>query len=530
MSESDVESDGGCTICVVARSVATARELVQRLRALANPEDDPLPPGQETHIPWTIQNKYYTAQVAFRLKSFDDWTPADVQGVPAFVYVWNGPDNYRDDVKLLSGQVTAAVGCDPEVQLAVRLAHASGDETHEGADDFCSSHGFEYVDATGSGGSDPDADAYDDTEPIPSLPRVLDALSTIMWPSMVQAPATLARKSRGAHDLFTWGRSSSSADDIRAILGSTSTDAQRHEMEELERWLQEDLVHTPTAESVTPHHVDITAPPSGFDDDFGAFMASAPSQPGIAQGSLTTSPKQLDAALAFPSHDAGRSLAASASVLSLDSHYDFDAAANRSSASASASLAHSDAEEDEDDEEPSFSYTQIHDTSFDDHEDEDGLPTRAEIEATSRRIFGTGSTPPPANPFAPSSPSARRTSASANVPSAESPSKTTTFSTSVIPTWTPPARPDPSSPRERKIFRGVFGEDGEDGSIQRTESESSEAGAFDLNRVFSALQGMKEEIGMMDDEDERRRAAARVALGLVYGLEREGVRDAQEEI
>ena len=53
--------------------------------------------------------------------------------------------------------------------------------------------------------------------------------------------------------------------------------------------------------------------------------------------------------------------------------------------------------------------------------------------------------------------------------------------------------------------------------------------AFDLSRVFSALQGMKDEIAGMEDEDERRRAAARVALGLVYGLGAGGDRPARPQ-
>ena len=36
---------------------------------------------------------------------------------------------------------------------------------------------------------------------------------------------------------------------------------------------------------------------------------------------------------------------------------------------------------------------------------------------------------------------------------------------------------------------------------------------------------MKEEIAGMEDEEERRRAAARVALGLVYGLRKEEERE-----
>ena len=42
---------------------------------------------------------------------------------------------------------------------------------------------------------------------------------------------------------------------------------------------------------------------------------------------------------------------------------------------------------------------------------------------------------------------------------------------------------------------------------------------FDLSQVMGALQQFKSDISGMDNEDERRRAAAKVALGLVYGLE-----------
>jgi hypothetical protein len=43
--------------------------------------------------------------------------------------------------------------------------------------------------------------------------------------------------------------------------------------------------------------------------------------------------------------------------------------------------------------------------------------------------------------------------------------------------------------------------------------------SFDLTKVLGALQQFKSEIAGMDNEDERRKAAAKVALGLVYGLE-----------
>ena len=62
-------------------------------------------------------------------------------------------------------------------------------------------------------------------------------------------------------------------------------------------------------------------------------------------------------------------------------------------------------------------------------------------------------------------------------------------------------------------------------SFGNSEDDDFELGAFDLSRVLSALQGMKEEIAGMSDEDERRKAAARVALGLVYGLRKEDERE-----
>jgi hypothetical protein len=42
---------------------------------------------------------------------------------------------------------------------------------------------------------------------------------------------------------------------------------------------------------------------------------------------------------------------------------------------------------------------------------------------------------------------------------------------------------------------------------------------FDLSQVMNALQQFKTDISGMDNEEERRKAAAKVALGLVYGLE-----------
>jgi hypothetical protein len=42
---------------------------------------------------------------------------------------------------------------------------------------------------------------------------------------------------------------------------------------------------------------------------------------------------------------------------------------------------------------------------------------------------------------------------------------------------------------------------------------------FDLSRIMGVLQGLKEEISGIEEEEAKRRMAARVAMGLLYGLE-----------
>lgn len=53
------------------------------------------PPANEEYIPWTIANKYYTADVRFRVVSLAQWTPAVLSGVPAAIFAFQ-----RGEVRL----------------------------------------------------------------------------------------------------------------------------------------------------------------------------------------------------------------------------------------------------------------------------------------------------------------------------------------------------------------------------------------------------------------------------------------------
>jgi len=125
------------------------------------------------------------------------------------------------------------------------------------------------------------------------------------------------------------------------------------------------------------------------------------------------------------------------------------------------------------------------DSEFDMVEDEDhDLPSQDEIQATTRRIFG------PTSSLLPTSISGSKQ---------QHP---------ILSATELGASPAPST--------STLGDEDDFGFSR-----------FDLSRVVGALQVMKEEISEMTDDEERRRAAARVALGLVYGLQRDEDTDVQ---
>lgn len=134
---------------------------------------------------------------------------------------------------------------------------------------------------------------------------------------------------------------------------------------------------------------------------------------------------------------------------------------------------------------PSFAYVSL-DSELDILEGDDtDLPSQNEIQAATRRLFG---------------------STSSHLPSSTSESKQQYLSATNISDLG--ASPAPST--------STLGDD-----------DDFEFSKFDLSRVLGALQVMKEEISEMTDDTERRRAAARVALGLVYGLQGDEDTDVQ---
>ncbi|OBZ68716.1 hypothetical protein A0H81_11132 [Grifola frondosa] len=409
-----------CRILIISPTSAQAQQFVQRVKALSSNVDtsELAIDVNSNSIPWTIVNKYYTADVHFVTREFRDFGAHHAVGVPAVIYVWVDGEPYREHIPEISKRLEHY---DPEVSLAVRFSHTttSPAKEDEDLDEFLSTHGFEFIE--GDRGfrlptQDHTRSSEDEDTGIPGLPRVIDALSTIMWPTIVQSDATRQRKSR-ARELLDWARDQEVNDGLRALIsadvdGSSSSAEEpasiksrmQREMEELERWLdEEDGPETQTwinissvaadadawQDMLTPTIVTPTGEGvNGFDDDFADFVAA----PSLSSQMLGV---EHEVERLMPAHT-GASYRSLASVSDYSGEGEIDVYAFRS------------AVENVDDDEHLF-----------EHDDDDDF----------------------------------------------------------------------------------------------------ELSAFDLSRVLTALQGMKEEISGMEDVSERRRAAARVALGLVYGLQ-----------
>ncbi|KAI0953567.1 hypothetical protein AcW1_007748 [Taiwanofungus camphoratus] len=463
----------GCRILVISSTIEQAQQFVQRIKALsANRTFDILSlDAASITTPWTIVNKYYTAEVHFEALVFQEFKARYAIGVPAVIYVWKHGESFKEHIPDISKSLEDQ---ELEVSLAVRLGGtASTPDDEDGLDEFLSSHGFEFIEGDRDHRTptqDDDRHSDDEDTGIPGLPRVIDALSTIMWPSMVQTDSTRNRKSR-ARELLGWAREEEEDDGLRALISDnvdtsgfseelhSNADMKKsrmqREMEQLERWLEEEDGKREVEDAqawvtsdrepasarwqdipttiLTPADDERKAHGLRFDDDFADFV-SAP------WPHLPTAPYGTDSLR--PMHT-GASYRSLASVSDIAEGEFFMSGP------------------DEDDNDPD-------------------LPSRTEIAETFRCIFGFPSPVPAAH-----------ISALSN----SDQSLSSTDSTDV----------------DLHSFE------------HRDDDDDFEPAAFDLSRVLSALQGMKEEISGMADEDERRKAAARVALGLVYGLQTDKV-------
>ncbi|KAF8842145.1 hypothetical protein BDN67DRAFT_966120 [Paxillus ammoniavirescens] len=481
-----------CSVLAFASSTQTVITLLRKLTK------DDFVDEHSSSVPWTIVNKYYTADVQFVVHQLSACVSNnDELQAPAIIFVWTNGEPYREQVNKLSEKFSPHPF---EVSLAIRLpltepSSLADIEDEQEIDVYLSSKGFEFVDVLDLNASSP----VSDRGGIPGIPRVIDALSTIMWPSMIrQTPKrdtanTLIGAIRSRHTI-----PSDDYDELTRLVGGGSfkSDDNRiqRELQELERWLDEDApsgdgecatdpwstVVTPeTASPYSPSEVLESSRPStpkaGFDDDFTSFVSASPSSftGGLKVSSERSSfPFSALASTSFSSTFSFDSFSSGHSTPTFDDHPPGEVALGVSYRSLG-----SVSDFGEMDKETSCQEC-LSDSGDDDDDDDDDMPSKAEIDETSRTIFG---------PF-PLLLSQTREQGSQSL-------QTQTAVSPTVSAGTPQGVPDEFDP----------------------EMTDADPGQFDLQSVLGALQGLKEEIAGMPD-NERRRAAARVALGLVYGL------------
>jgi hypothetical protein len=272
-------------------------------------------------------------------------------------------------------------------------------------------------------------------------PRMIDALSTIMWPNMVQKPSTSSRNSKLPSDLLA---------NANSILEDEQDDPTTH--------LDEEMIHT-LGQSLLSMKNNPGDGPEKYTRDFENWLESDNNDIGQRGRSPAEFPGLSDA----PTDRSSRT------ELKFDDDFGpFQSTITTPAGASSSSTLKDPHTEDKFSTKLPSEPPSPQGAAEDEDEDVD-LPTQAEILETSRRLFPTLNQSRGANKAAPTEP---QTSTS-----------------------------EPG------------------GDADDAEGGPGASDGFDFASILSSLQGVKEEIAGIEDVDERRKAAAKVALGLVWALE-----------
>ncbi|CAE6412398.1 unnamed protein product [Rhizoctonia solani] len=292
MEPTELSLSPSCRILLVSGANDQNRELVSRLGPFSS---NPLTPNpnDETYIEWTIKNKYYTAPVHIYLHQVSKppakplWPPeADNERVPALIFVFRKGELYRE---IFLSMKEAYLAHNAEVALAVSLPTSNdtalSTDSFDSTEEFFSDHGFEYVDAEDSPEEVGSSDhlQYD----VRGLPRILEALNTIMWPSMVRTATGGLRRPVLVDDLssaafeHSFTTISDTAPPDHSSLFDVDPQSASHSLAELNAWLDDGDSWAPARRD---HIVTTAAEPSaeavalkdGFDDDFTEFISAPP--------------------------------------------------------------------------------------------------------------------------------------------------------------------------------------------------------------------------------------------------------------
>ncbi|KAH8553020.1 hypothetical protein BGW37DRAFT_527714 [Umbelopsis sp. PMI_123] len=181
-------------ILVIGRHNANKLELIKRLFSESQ-SSLPKDVNDDTQlIPWTIDTKYYSAEVDLWL----DHIESDAEkAVNAFVEDENGvcevvdglvlvfrkdePKSF-EDLKLWSAFVEK---CDPNVKIVVGTEGDLTGQEKDAVEDWCLENMFVYIDA-----EDEETETEEEFEDKVGIPLLLEALQSNMWDGLIRKSAT----------------------------------------------------------------------------------------------------------------------------------------------------------------------------------------------------------------------------------------------------------------------------------------------------------------------------------------------------
>ncbi|KAG9034814.1 hypothetical protein FRB95_012507 [Tulasnella sp. JGI-2019a] len=313
-----------CRILVLSSDASHSRNLIDKILDHTQLESsdqyqslDPIENVAEDdeHIEWIISNKYYTAPVHFLPKRISLppakplWPPEDEdEKVPAIIFVFADGEDYTQRFLSMKEGLEAHGA---EVTIAVRT-QVPGEDDANGTEDedahvdaetiteFFSDLGFEFIDLTGSP-QDQEPDAPDQ-----GIPRIVGALHTIMWPSLVRKDVKIGSNRRTSASLAGSAADAShspaletsalptedfdppfasflGSDVSQSLFESADGALQERDLQALEAWLdgdEDEAWRGYPSQLLTKPMVSSNANPgpstNGFDDDFTEFVSAVP--------------------------------------------------------------------------------------------------------------------------------------------------------------------------------------------------------------------------------------------------------------
>ncbi|KAJ1303257.1 hypothetical protein OPQ81_011454 [Rhizoctonia solani] len=296
MEPTELSLSPSCRILLVSGINDQNLELVSRLRSFTSNPLTPSP-SDEAYIEWTIKNKYYTAPVHLYLHQVSKppakplWPPeTDNERVPALIFVFRKGEAYR---QVFLSMKEAYLAHDAEVALAVSLPNSSSGtasaDSFDAIEEFFSGHNFEYVDVEDS----PEAAAHSDhlQYDVRGLPRIIEALNMIMWPSMVRSATgglrrTALEDEQPNNSLPTafehsFATVSDTVPPDHPSLFDIDPQSVSNKQAELNAWLDDDDSWAPASRgrqdaTVAESSNEAAGLKDGFDDDFSEFLSAPP--------------------------------------------------------------------------------------------------------------------------------------------------------------------------------------------------------------------------------------------------------------